>query len=86
MCLLIAICFLKIFLMLHWETSEGHLGSCQAFAMERLAKIVNNFKRQPNKMVKQTQTTRRQLLTSCLSAFDLFVEMALKGLTVVSLV
>ena len=31
-------------------------------------------------IVKHTQTIRRQKLTNCLIVFDLFVEMALKGL------
>ena len=31
-------------------------------------------------MVKQTQTIRRQKSTNCLSVFDHFVELALKGL------
>ena len=39
-----------------------------------------SFKRQPHKMVRHTQTIRRQHLTSCLSVFDHFVELALKGL------
>ena len=38
------------------------------------------FKNQPHKMVKYTQTTRRQLPTNLLSVFDHFVELALKGL------
>ena len=35
-------------------------------------------------MVKHTQTIRRQKLTNCLSVFDLFVELALKGLNFIS--
>ena len=38
------------------------------------------FKRQPQKMVKHTQTTRRFLQANCLSVFDHFVGLALKGL------
>ena len=38
------------------------------------------FKRQPHKMVKLTQTIRRQQPTNCLSLFDHFVGLALKGL------
>ena len=38
------------------------------------------FKRQPHKMVKQIQTIRRLLQTKCLSVFDHFVALALKGL------
>ena len=33
--------------------------------------------RQPHKMVKDTQTIRRLLSTSCLNVFDHFVELAL---------
>ena len=32
-------------------------------------------------MVKHTQTVRRQKPTNCLSVFDHFVELAIKGLT-----
>ena len=38
------------------------------------------FKRQPYKMVKHTQTIRRLVLTNCLSVFDHFVGLTLKGL------
>ena len=38
------------------------------------------FKRQPHKMVKHAQTIRRLLLRTCLSVFDHFVGLALKGL------
>ena len=38
------------------------------------------FKRQPHKIVKQTQPIRRLLPTNCLSVFDHFVGLALKGL------
>ena len=38
------------------------------------------FTRQPHKMVKQTQTIRRQQPTNCLSVFDHFVRLVLKGL------
>ena len=41
-----------------------------------------SFKRQPHKMVKRIQTIRRQELTNCLSAFNNFVRLALKGLHV----
>ena len=37
------------------------------------------FKRQAHKVVKHTQTIRRLLPTSCLSVFDHFVGLALKG-------
>ena len=36
--------------------------------------------RQTHKIVKHTQTIRRQQPTNCLSMFDHFVELALKGL------
>ena len=39
------------------------------------------FKRQPHKMAKLTQAIRRQQHTSCLSVFDHFVRLALKGLS-----
>ena len=39
-----------------------------------------SFKRQPRKMIKHTQTIGQQKLTSCLSVFDNFVGLALKGL------
>ena len=38
------------------------------------------FKRQSHKMVKHTQTIRRQQPTYCLSVFDHFVKLAFKGL------
>ena len=38
------------------------------------------FMRQPHKIVKHTQTSRRLLPTSCLSVFDLSVGLALKEL------
>ena len=38
------------------------------------------FKRQPYKMIKYTQTIRRLYPTNCLSVFDHFVVLALKGL------
>ena len=37
-------------------------------------------KSQPHKMIKHTQTIRRQTQTNCLSVFDHFVELTLKGL------
>ena len=40
------------------------------------------FMRQPHKIVKYTQTIRRLLPTNCLSVFDHFVGLALKGLSV----
>ena len=38
------------------------------------------FKCQPHKMVKHTQTIRWQIPTNCLSVFDHFVGLAIKGL------
>ena len=38
------------------------------------------FKRQPHKLVKHNQAIRRQQPTNCLSVFDNFVRLALKGL------
>ena len=40
------------------------------------------FKRQPPKMVKHTQTIRRQQPTNCLRAFGHFVGLVLKALIV----
>ena len=42
-----------------------------------------NTKRQPHKLVKHTQTIRRLLSTNCLSVFDQFVGLVLKGLRLV---
>ena len=39
------------------------------------------FKRQPQKMIKYTQIIRQLLLAKCLSVFELFVGLALKGLS-----
>ena len=41
------------------------------------------FKRQSYKMVKHTQTIRQQQLTNCLSVFDHFVKLVLKGLSLI---
>ena len=38
------------------------------------------FKRQHHKMIKHNQTIRLQKPTNCLSVFDHFVRLALKGL------
>ena len=46
---------------------------------KRLLKSCKSFKRQYQKMVKHTQTIRRKLPTNCLSVFDRFVGLALKG-------
>ena len=40
------------------------------------------FKHQPHKMVKLIQTMTQLLLTNCLSVFDHFLGLVLKGLTV----
>ena len=42
--------------------------------------IHSDFKRQPQKMVKHTQTIRQLSPTNCLSMFDLFVGLVVKGL------
>ena len=44
-------------------------------------KLVNPLSANPDKMVKHIQTIRRQKLTICLSVFDHFVGLALKGFT-----
>ena len=44
-------------------------------------KIPPPFKRQPHKIVKHTQTIRRQKPTNCLSVFGHFVRLTLKGLS-----
>ena len=38
--------------------------------------------RQPHKMVKHTQNIHRQLSTNCLSVFDHFVGLTIKGLRI----
>ena len=43
-------------------------------------KVIQSFKRQPHKLVKHTQTICRLLPTNCLSVFDHFVGLPLKGL------
>ena len=50
--------------------------------MEFFEKIVNPLSAQPHKMIKHTQTIRRLLPTNCLSVFDHFAGLALKGLKV----
>ena len=44
--------------------------------------VSETFKSQPHKMVKHTQITRRLLPTNCLSVFENFVRLALKGLNI----
>ena len=46
-------------------------------------KLTQHFKRQSHKILKHTQTIRRQQPKKCLSMFDHFVELALKGLILV---
>ena len=48
--------------------------------MEKLVVNVLNLKHQPHKMVKHTQIIRRQQQTNCLSVFDHFWRLGLKGL------
>ena len=42
--------------------------------------MINPLSASPHKMVKHTQTIHRQKPTNCLSVFDHFVGLALKGL------
>ena len=42
--------------------------------------LIPFFNHQPHKMVKHTQKLRQLLLTNCLSVFDHFLGLALKGL------
>ena len=42
--------------------------------------VIQPFKCQPHKMVKHTQTVRWEQQTNCLSVFEHFVGLALKGL------
>ena len=51
-----------------------------SFAVSRENISSYSFKRPPHKMVKQTQTIRRQEPTTCLSVFDQVVGLVLKGL------
>ena len=48
--------------------------------------VSSPFKRQPDKMVKYTQTICRQHPTNCLSVLDHFVGLALKGLSNLAMV
>ena len=67
------ICFLAIYsLALYWTT--------QKHSIHNLKEWYLTLKRQPYKMVKHIQTIHRMLSTNCLSVFDLFVGLALKGL------
>ena len=52
---------------------------CQGSRTEVL-RIYKPFKHQPHKMVKHTQAICRLLSTKCVSVFDHFVRLALKGL------
>ena len=47
--------------------------------------FIQPFKRQPHKMVEHTQTIRRQFVDECLSVFDHFVGLTLKGLSCIDL-
>ena len=47
---------------------------------KQIFKLTKPFKHQPHKIVKYTQTIRRQQPTNCLIACDRFVGLALKGL------
>ena len=52
---------------------------CLASLFHKQPPFKLTFKRQPHKMVKHTQTIRWLLPTNCLSVFDYFVELVLKG-------
>ena len=58
---------------------------CYQLEMRHLVKkkLLGNYplKHQSHKMIKQTQTIRWQQPTNCLSVFEHFVKLALKGLT-----
>ena len=41
-----------------------------------------HFQRQTHKIVRHTQTIRRLLSTNCMSVFEYFVELTLKGLMI----
>ena len=60
--------------------SEAYLGISQG--LETNVCNLLTFKRQPDKMVRHTQTVRLQKPTGCLSVFDHFVGLVLKGLTI----
>ena len=47
-----------------------------------LSFFVNPLSANPHKMIKHTQTIRCQQLSNCLSVFDHFVGLALKGLRI----
>ena len=69
-----------------FATSLANLGCCQQTMMEPFLQNVSLFNplsANPHKMVKHTQNTiLRQQATSCVTMFDHFVGLALKGLTV----
>ena len=48
--------------------------------------MINPLSANPAKLQKHTQTIRRQKPTNCLSVFDHFVGLALKGLMLISLI
>ena len=54
--------------------------SIKGYIKENLSLTLSPFKRQPHTMVKHTQTIRWQQPTHCLSVFDHFLWLALKGL------
>ena len=49
---------------------------------KQIFKLTKPYKHQPHKIIKYTQTIRRQQPTNCLTAFDRFVGLALKGLNI----
>ena len=66
-----------------WEGPKigVHTKSCQISKMVLLAKIVNPLSANPTKWSDTLKQFVGKLQTNCLSVFDHFVGMALKGLT-----
>ena len=50
------------------------------FLLPYLMGVLITLKRQPPNIVKHTQTIRRQMTTNCMSLFDHFVGLTLKGM------
>ena len=63
-----------------WKWYETLDFNLKHWALEKEEKINPNC--QPHKMVKHIQTIGRQQPTNCLSVFDLFLRLVLKGLRV----
>ena len=56
------------------------VNNCSLISGVNCFEQIDPFKRQPQKIVKHTQTFRRQFAKNCLSVFGHFVILALKGL------